>query len=232
MGLKADLETEVAKIFRDQWTERESEEVPAEDSIRLGNDAVKLLGTVMYADLSESTDLVNSFKPHFAAEVYKTFLYCAAKIVSAESADITAYDGDRIMAVFTGSAKNTRAVRTAMKINYARSEIINPLLAKQYAGRMEYTVRHVAGVDMSNLFVARTGIRGSNDLVWVGRAANYAAKLSALSNAYASYVTGDVYNNLHESVKVSNGQSMWTQVVNESLDGVTIYGSNWWWRID
>ena len=32
------------------------------------------------------------------------------------------------------------------------------------------------GIDTSKLFVARTGIRKSNDLVWVGRAANYAAK--------------------------------------------------------
>ena len=45
------------------------------------------------------------------------------------------------------------------------------------------------GIDTSELFVARTGIRRANDLVWVGRAANHAAKLSARSGS-VSQITG------------------------------------------
>ena len=54
------------------------------------------------------------------------------------------------------------------------------------------------GIDTCELFIARTGIRGSNDLVWVGHAANYAAKLSDRRGP-PSQITEDVYKKLHES---------------------------------
>jgi class 3 adenylate cyclase len=91
--------------------------VPDEDSIQLGNDCVDLEGVVLYADLAASTNLVKQQTATFAAEIYKTFLHCAGKIIREESGTITAYDGDRIMAVFIDGAKHTNAVRAAMKIN-------------------------------------------------------------------------------------------------------------------
>src|SRR5439155_252745 len=129
--------------------------------------------------------------------------------IRSEGGEITAYDGDRVMAVFIGDFKNTSAARAALKINYARIHIVNPAIKAQYP-RTEYEIRHVVGVDTSGLFVARTGIRGSNDLVWVGRAANYAAKLSTLSSDYPSRITKAVYDMLHSSLKMSaDGRSMW-----------------------
>jgi class 3 adenylate cyclase len=118
MVLHDELQRQVAQIFRAQWTTRVGKVVPSEDSIQLGNDAVKLDATVLYADLADSTVLVDGYEAPFAAEIYKAFLHCAAEIIRAESGVITAYDGDRIMAVFVGTAKNTSAVRSAMKINH------------------------------------------------------------------------------------------------------------------
>lgn len=141
--------------------------VPSDDSLKLGNDAVQLDATVLYADLADSTKLVDGRSASFAAEIYKTFLHCAARIVRSESGIITAYDGDRIMAVYIGGAKNTSAVRTALKINHAVSFIINPAKGLQYPNET-YALKHVVGIDSSKLFVARTGVRGANDLVWVG----------------------------------------------------------------
>ena len=170
------LEDEVKKIFRDAWTARDGQVVPSSEDLKLGNDAVKLDGTVLYADLDGSTDMVNSYKPEFAAEVYKAYLHCAAKIIREEDGAITAYDGDRIMAVFIGSSKNTNAARAALKINYTVNEIINPATRKQYP-TTTFTLKQCVGVDTSKLLVARTGIRGANDLVWVGRAATHATTL-------------------------------------------------------
>src|SRR5271157_5911165 len=120
------LEQEVKKIFRERWSSRDGQKVPESEDLQLGNDAVRLDGTVLYADLDGSTDMVNNYKPEFAAEVYKSYLHCAAKIIRDEGGVITAYGGDRIMAVFIGDSKNTSAARTAMKINYAVTKIINP----------------------------------------------------------------------------------------------------------
>ena len=230
MSLGDDLNSLVRQMFREQWTTRSGRVVPEPEDLGLGNDAVIIEGTILYADLDDSTDLVNRWKPAFAAEVYKSFLSCAARIVRAEGASITGFDGDRIMAVFMGDGKNTAAARTALKINHAVLNIINPALQDQYP-RSEYEVRHHVGVDTSQLFVARTGIRGANDLVWVGRAANYAAKLSARSGP-ATQITSDVYSQLNQDAKIgSDGQNIWTQQIAREIGGSVIYTSDWYWKL-
>ena len=220
------LEQEVRRIFRESWSDRDGEKVPETEDLQLGNHAVRLDGTVLYADLDGSTDMVNNYNPDFAAEVYKSYLHCAAKIIRDEGGAITAYDGDRIMAVFIGGSKNTSAARTAMKINYAVTEIINPAIKQQYDSST-FRLRQAVGVDTSRLLVARTGIRGANDLVWVGRAANYAAKLCSMprGNPYPSVITSDVYNVMDRSVKYSSdGRSMW-ESHNWAERNMTVYRS-------
>lgn len=221
---------EVWKIFKQVWSTREGKKVPESGDLALGNDAVVLDGTVLYADLDDSTNLVDSYNPTFAAQIYKAYLNCAAKIIRSEGGVITSYDGDRIMAVYIGELKNTCAARSALKINYAVTQIINPILKQCYT--TNYLVRQVVGLDTSELFVARTGIRGSNDLVWVGRAANYAAKLCSLSADYPSRLTEAVYNKLPESVKYADdGRSMWEPATWTDMNGMRIYRSTWRWRI-
>ena len=231
MGLKADLEGEVADIFRSRWDERDGTVVPDDDSIGLVNEGVKLEATVLYADLADSTVLVDKRTSFVAAEIYKTFLHCAAKIIRSEEGEITAYDGDRVMAVYIGDMKNTRAVRSALKIHYAVLSIINPAQKAVYKDN-PYTLGHVVGVDTSKLLVAKTGVRGANDLVWVGRAANYAAKLATLPAAYPTYITKEVYEAMVKDVKVSHdGREMWEAVRWDNFDNRIIYRSNWWWSI-
>ena len=135
------------------------------------------------------------------------------------------------MAVYIGDLKNTRAVRSALKINYAVSYIVNPAHNAVYKESV-YALKHVVGVDTSPLFVAKTGVRGANDLVWVGRAANYAAKLAALPDSYQTYITKEVYDAMIEDVKVAkDGRKMWEAVRWNTFDNRIIYQSNWWWSI-
>lgn len=231
MGLKADLESAVSKIFQSAWTERDGDVVPDDQSLKLGNDAVKLKATVLYADLADSTRMVDKKVQTYSAEVYKTFLHCAAKVIADHGGTITAYDGDRIMAVYIGDIKNTRAVKSAMKLRYAVGEIINPAKDKQYPNSSAEQVKFAVGVDTSDLFIAKTGVRGANDLVWVGRAANYAAKLAALPNTYI-YITSEVFNNMKDEVKKSSdGRLMWQAVRWNMFDDRTIHRSSWQWPI-
>ena len=229
MGLKEELEESVADIFREQWTSRDGQVVPEDDDLKLSNEAVKLDAVVLYADMSASTQLVDGHKPHFAAEVYKSYLYCAARVIRNEGGTITAYDGDRIMAVFVGDLKNTTAAKTALKLNYVRIKVINPAIKAQYP-ESTYELKHVVGIDASNLFVARTGIRGTNDLVWVGPAANYAAKLCTLSSDYPTRITKKVYDKLTNEAKCTkDGTNMW-QSANWTDTG-EIYRSTYMWDI-
>jgi class 3 adenylate cyclase len=228
MALTEDLTQEIKTIFATSWQERDGQKVPEAEDVKLGNDAVKLQATVLYADLAESTSLVDGYKYWFAAEVYKSYLHCASKIIRAEGGVITAFDGDRVMAVFIGDLRNTAAARSALKINHAVVKIINPAIQAKFS--TPYVAKHSVGVDTSSLFVVRTGIRGSNDLVWVGRAANYAAKLCSLRESnYASYLTSDVYDNMTDVVKINSNRPMWERRT-WTEKKITVYRSNWTWK--
>ena len=172
MALVDDLKSEVGQIFRSMWDTQKGQLIPEPEALRLDNHSKEFdSATVLYADLDGSTSMVDSMSWSVAAEIYKAYLRCAAKIINAEGGTITAYDGDRIMAIFLGGKKNTCAVRAARKIHYAVTNIINPGYATVYTNT-PYTVKHVIGIDISELRAARIGVRGYNDLVWVGRAAN------------------------------------------------------------
>jgi class 3 adenylate cyclase len=229
MGLKSDLEAKVKEVFGSKWDTRDGNVIPDDTSISLGNEGIELDATVLYADLSGSTKMVDNKSKKFSAEIYKTFLHCAAKIIGSEGGQITAYDGDRVMAVFIGDYKNSSAVETALKINWAVLHIINPGIVRQY-GANAYTVKQVVGIDTSKLMVAKTGVRGANDLVWVGRSANYAAKLCSLEK-YSTYVSESVYKVLSNKAKFSDGVNMWTQLSWTTMNNMTIYGTTYSWRL-
>ena len=231
MGTKADIEAEVAKIFGDQWSTRAGTKVPEASDVGLGNDAVTLNGTILYADLDGSTAMVDSRKQHFSAEIYKTYLASTARIIKSEGGAIVSYDGDRVMAVFIGDSKNTSAARCGLKINWAVKNIVMPALNEQYPDT-KFVIRHVVGIDTSDLFIARTGVRGANDLVWVGSAANYAAKLTELDAAYPTRITHRVFDVMRDEAKLSNGKSIWEPRTWTAMNGLSIYRSNWSWRVD
>jgi len=231
MGLKDDLAAQVKSIFSSQWKVEDTTDVPDPEDLNLNANHAKNLdmATVLYADLDGSTKMVDNYKWAFSAEVYETYLRCAAEVIRNESGVITAYDGDRIMAVFTGDSKNTNAVRCALKINYAVCEIIRPALQAQYPST-DFTLKHVVGIDSSQLRTARIGVRGDNDLVWIGRAANYAAKLTTLSEK-STWITKPVYDCMHENVKVSKGVNMWEARSWTSMKNLPVYCSTYWWTI-
>ncbi|MDX6274146.1 MAG: hypothetical protein QOJ92_1356 [Frankiales bacterium] len=231
MGLKADLEEYCKKTLADRWTKTDATKVPEADDLGLGNEAKLLDGVVLYADLADSTKLVKNHKDLFAAEVYKTFLYSTAKVIRACGGAVTAYDGDRVMAVFIGESKNSDAARCAVQINWATKNIVSPAILKQYPDTT-YRIKHKVGIDASDLFITRTGIRGSNDLVWVGNSANNAAKLAALSTDYPTYITAAVYGRLNEMSKFGGDpkRDMWTDLGTKDL-GYRIHGSTFWWSV-
>ncbi len=232
MSLGNDLRAEVGGILKTNWKVRDGNVVPEADKVQLGNDAVKLRGTVLYADLADSSGLVKNNSASFAAEVYKSFLVTACRIIRSNGGEITAFDGDRVMAVFIGEGPNTAAAKTGLQLKWAAEKVITPKIKEVYPNST-YSVRHSVGIDVCELFIARTGIRGSNDLVWVGAAANFAAKLCALreEGGFCTYITDEVFSKLHESAKLGGDpkRSMWEQ---RTFGGRTIHRSSWWWSLD
>lgn len=233
MALKDELAQEVFSTLDTLWATEDAMVVPDATALRLNANHAKHLdeATVLYADLDGSTNMVDTLPWWYSAEIYKSYLRCAAAIIKSEGGIITAYDGDRVMAVFAGDSKNTSAVRTALKINFAVEQIIRPVIRANRYGHNDFLLKHVVGVDTSRLHAARIGVRGDNDVVWVGRAANHAAKLTNISEK-PIWITGDVFDNMHQSVKFTNGMSMWEERRWTPMNDARIYSSTWIWPFE
>ncbi|GAC1512958.1 MAG: hypothetical protein NVS1B11_24170 [Terriglobales bacterium] len=159
-----------------------------------------------------------------AAEVYKSYLLGTTRIIRAAGGQIRSFDGDRVIGAFIA----------ALKINYFFTYILQPQFLAFYQGleSSPFKFAQCAGVDTGELRVARAGIRNNNDLIWVGRAPNMAAKLSSIREpGFSSYITAEVFARLHASAKFFNGAAMWEQrswAKGDPYGTNTVYRSSWW----
>lgn len=232
MGNKVSVADDIKKnssdTFGTKWTVRDGQVVPSASDLKLTNDAVRFeTATVLYADLDQSTDLVATKRWEFAGEVYKTFLYAASRLIRHHGGTIVSYDGDRVMGVFIGDRQRNEAVSCALMINYAVKNYIQAEKEKRWSG--DFKIRHVIGIDTSEIRAARTGVRGDNDLVWIGTAANLAAKLTSLSADQPTWITKRVYDYLDGSQKFgSKGENIWNSWKWSQHNDEEIYSSTYW----
>lgn len=232
MTLADDIKAKARSTFEARWDVRDGRVVPDYTTVKQGNDAVHFeRATILYADLDSSTALVDAKQWWFSAEVYKTFLYASSRIIRSEGGVITSYDGDRVMAVFLDDYQSVAAVKAGLKINHAVRSLVQPELTRKY-GANTYEIKHVVGIDTSEIHVANAGVRGDVDLTWVGRAANYAAKITALNSSHQTYITNSVYASLDDSTKFGGTprRSMWGSLTWPDMNNMTIFRSDWWWE--
>lgn len=219
MGLKEDIEAEVSSVVAIRWNERDSATVPAAEDVALGAGAVNIDAAMLYADLAESTRIAMSLPPWLAAEIAKAFLATSCRIIRYHDGHIRSFDGDRVMGVFVGSDSCIRAAKAALQINWTVVNVLRPVFHRYSTfANSGITIRHGVGIDVGQVFVARTGIRRNNDLVWVGRAPNVAAKLASIRDGdYSTYITEDVFMKLDDWTYYKDGNSgpdgqiMWEQ---------------------
>ncbi len=224
MSVESDLKDRVAAIAVDAWTVSAGRVVPDATALPLGNNGKTLNACFLYADLSDSTGLVKRTPPKRAAEYYKAFLHCASKLIEANSGTVEAYDGDRVMGVFLGDEKEKNAVIAAFQLKLAMLTIVNPIFATTY-GDNHVGLSYTVGIDTGEVLVCKAGIRGTSELVWIGAAANYAAKLNSFPNLEHSYetrITAAVYAKLPPYV-FPDGSSAWSGPFTDV--GVTYYRS-------
>lgn len=228
MSIADDIRSNSKDAFGSAWTVRDGQVVPAASDLKLSNDAVRFeTATILYADLDASTDLVDRKRWESAGQVYKTFLYAASRIIRNHGGSIVSYDGDRVMGVFISKTQRNDAVSCALEINYAVKNIVQTELAKKW--QTDFKIRHVVGIDTSTVRAARTGVRGDNDLVWIGNAPNLAAKLTSLSADYPTWITKRVHDYLEDKQKLgSNGENIWRKWQWTQHNHEEIYSTTYW----
>jgi class 3 adenylate cyclase len=234
MGLAEKLDSDIATIFRTTWKTRDGAVVPTTEDVVLKDGAVKLEAVVLYADLFHSTELARQFSRSVAAKIVRAYLSSMTQLIKALGGEVRSFDGDRVMGVFVGDSKNSNAAKCALKMKYVVENTLRPKAEAQFPSLKDkgFKIQHCVGVANSSVFVVRGGVRGSNDLVFIGSSPNIAAKLSEIRNPpYFSYITWNVYKYLNDDAKFSDGKNMWDErKIKLAGDEWDCYRSSWWWK--
>jgi adenylate cyclase len=234
MALAEKLEADISTVFNATWNARDGQVIPTTEDVALSNGAVKLEAVVLYADLFHSTELATTFKYSVAAKVVRAYLSSMARLVKSNGGEVRSFDGDRVMGIFIGDGKNSAAAKCALQMQYIVQEVLRPKAEAKFPSLVKerFKIEHCVGIAQSDVFIVRGGVRGSNDLVFIGSAPNIAAKLSELRNPpYHSYLAWQAYEKLNDASKLGKGKNMWERR-EIKLDGEawTCYRSSWHWK--
>jgi adenylate cyclase len=150
----------------------------------------KLIETcVLYIDMRRSTDLNLAHKPQTVAKLYSAFVRAMTRTARYHGGHVRGIIGDRVMVLFDVQNCFENAVHCGVAMNTISQHIIN----KHFKAN---EVKFGIGIDYGRMLATKTGIRrhGSEqanyrNLVWLGRPANVASKLTDAANKSAEYVT-------------------------------------------
>jgi class 3 adenylate cyclase len=223
MALIDTVKDEIESILSITWDERSGNVIPETTDVALKNGAVKIEATFLYADLAGSSVLANKCPWETTAKIIRTYLDIAVRIIRHHGGEIRSFDGDRVMGIFKGDSPNTSAANCARKIDWAVTNVINPKAKEKFASvrNNDIKIRHCIGIDMSEVRAVRSGIRNNNDLIWIGEAAGFAAKLSDIREyPYEVYISEKSYNRLADTAKKNGQEDVWSSTT------VTISGVN------
>jgi len=229
-----DIKNDVDTVIATPWNKRSGNKVPSSEDVALSGGAVELDATYLYTDLANSSMIAKQFDQRIAAKIFKTFHSTSCRLIRKHSGTILSFDGDRILAVFYGDSKNSSATKCALNINYVVTEVIREKFESKYevVRNADFRISHGTGIDTGTVLLVRAGVRGSNDLVSIGRGPNLAAKLSEL-RAARTYITSSVYKKIHETSKFGGDpkENMWKRCSWGFLgDKIIVYRSDWQWE--
>ncbi len=236
MSLTDEITAAVTGVVTSDWNIRKGTVVPTTDDITLKNGAVELDAVYLYADMADSTGLARDFTATTAAKVIRSYLDATCRVIKARGGEIRSFDGDRVMAIFVGDSKNSDAVRCGLQINYAVTGIVRPIVERNLRSLVTkgYKLKHCVGIASGTSLIVRGGVRGSNDLVSVGRPPNVAAKLSDIrADPYFTYITADVFGRLKKESKYGKDDClMWKGPFSRDVGGekMPVYKSSWHWK--
>jgi class 3 adenylate cyclase len=136
---------------------------------------------VLFVDIRNSVALTDKHQHQTMGRVYTAFTKAVLKVARHHNGHIRNIIGDRVMIVFPVANCFKNAVDCAVSINHIASKIINK--------RFEVDFKCGIGIAHGNLRVIKVGIQrngtenGENKgLVWVGKPANYASRITDMAN--------------------------------------------------
>lgn len=228
MALLDNLKNKVNTYFTERYEVQETTIVPSTDYSKLtfGNNGLAADLTFLFVDIRKSSQLHDTYGIVNAAKIYQSFHDINVRIINSRDGQVRAFDGDRIMGVFSGSRKNTNAVEAALNIRWAIQNILNPKLP------IINPLNIGIGIDTGKTLITKVGKgrdSSNNDLVWVGKACNYASHMCNES-VNEIYISPKAYSDLESHVKISQNRNIWTNVSMKLKNGsqVPCWKTSYW----
>lgn len=230
---EAFLRDRVDTLFDTTFDVRDGRVVPQSSDVALKDGAVKVEAAFLYADLAGSAYLSKTCPWSTTAKIIRAFLDCSTRLIIKHGGVVRSFDGDRVMGIFIGDSKNSSASICGREIHWAVRKIIHPAARNKFDSirNNNVEIRHGVGIDVGDIRAVRSGIRDNNDLIWIGKAASFAAKLSDIRDAgYHTYISRRTYSKLRGDAKFgSDGKNMWTSsTFSFAGESETVYKSNHW----
>jgi class 3 adenylate cyclase len=227
------LKDRVDTLFDTSFNSRDGRVVPESSDVALRDGAVKIEAAFLYADLAGSAKLSKACPWSTTAKIIRVFLDCATRLIIKHGGVVRSFDGDRVMGIFIDNNKNSAASICGREIHWAVRKIVQPQAEKKFQSirNNDIQIRHGVGIDVGEVQAVRSGIRDNNDLIWVGKAASFSAKLSDVRDPpYHTYISSRCYNALNDAAKFDgNGENLWLKATFCFADDTeTVYKSNHW----
>lgn len=230
MALKEDLTNKITTYFNEPYEIQETTIIPGTDYSKLtfGNKALVSELAFLFVDIRNSSKLHDIYGFKIAARIYQSFHDICVRIIEDNEGKVRAFDGDRVMGVFAGDWKCSNATKAALKTKWAINNILNTKLTP--------SLKIGIGIDYGRTLITKVG-KGrdlnNSDLVWIGKACNYASHLSG-HGSNSTLITTRTYNKINHNSKYSDRDiDMWKlrKLTLKDNTVIDIYESTYGWKI-
>lgn len=227
------LKQRIDALFETNFDVRDGRVIPATTDVTLKDGAVKIEAAFLYADLAGSALLSKTCPWSTTAKIIRAFLDCSTRLILKNGGVVRSFDGDRVMGIFIGDSKNSSAANCGREIHWVVRNTLHPAAHKKFDSikNNNIEIRNCSGVDVGDVHAVRSGVRDSNDLIWIGKAASFSAKLSDIRDQpYHTYISSRTHAKLNQEAKFdSSGVSLWTKSdFSFAGENETVYKSNHW----
>ena len=217
---KKDIEDKVNTFLTTAFNQYDSNEVPdiengTENRLTLGNTGIYGEFTFLYVDMRGSSSYTDQHRLQTITKIYKAYHHCMVECIKQFSGKIRSFDGDRVLAVFSGDRKVNNAIECAMKIVGCKYDILKPKINSAFNNN-NFSLG--VGISTGNIMVSKAGTgydKNNRDLIWIGNPPNLGAKLSDEADSPNSiYICKTTFGRLLEANQFTtvNGVKidMWT----------------------
>lgn len=203
-------------IQANKLTVREARTIPNTADDLSYSEVVKMNLTMVFADIRGYTKRIDGSDSKVAARTMTLYVTEMAAAIRHHGGTIVSIEGDGIIGAFADSSSEnaqTIAVRCVITMNTLLDYVVNKKLKsfKQEPLTCGY------GVDSSQLYITRAGIRGKgkNELVFIGSAMTRVAKYQSKAQSNKMVISSRVYNALEDHYRDSDHGWNWDSLTSE-----------------